>query len=330
VDHKEVKMTRKIYVGIDVSKDKLDVAVKATEADSVPSPAKRAKESWISGNTSGGVADLVRRIKALNPERIALEATGGYEQRVFKALREAGLPAVIVNPGNVREFAKAMGRLAKTDRIDALMLAHFAEIRQPEVAPLPTENQQRIAGLRGLRTDLLATRVAYTNRLENCGPEVREHIEKLLLNVRAEIEAIEAKLTAALAATPEDAAAAKLIQSVPGVGPVTAATLIGELPELGKLSHRRISALVGVAPMNRDSGRQRGKRMIRGGRNEVRRVLYMAAFSARRHNPVLRAFADRLEASGKTFKTVMTACMRKLLVILNAMVLAGTPWSLSP
>jgi transposase len=320
-------MERKVYVGIDVSKDKLDVAVKATEADGAPKPTKRAKESWISGNTSGGVADLVRRVKALNPERIALEATGGYEQRVFKALREANLPAVIVNPGNVREFAKSMGRQAKTDRIDALMLAHFAEVRQPEVLPLPTANQQRIADLRGLRTDLLATRVAYNNRLETCGAEVRMHIEKLLGNVEGEIAVLDGKLKEALDATPEDAAKARLVQSVPGVGPVTAATLVGELPELGKISHRRISSLAGLAPINRDSGRQRGKRSIRGGRNEVRKVLYMAAFSARTHISVIRAFADRLEASGKCFKTVMTACMHKLLIILNAIVLSGTPWS---
>lgn len=323
-------MKQAIYVGIDVSKDKLDVGVKVTEAGSAPRPAKRAHETWISGNTAGGVADLVRRVKAMNPERIAVEATGGYEQRVFQALREAGLPAVIVNPGNVREFAKAMGRQAKTDRIDALVLAHFAEIRQPEVLPLPTENQRRIAELRGLRTDLLATRVAYTNRLENCGAEVRTHIEKLVGNVEAEVAAVDAKLADALAATPEDAAKAALVQSVPGVGPVTAATLVGELPELGRLNRRQISALVGVAPMNRDSGRQHGKRAVHGGRNEVRRVLFMAAFSARRHNSVLRAFADRLVAAGKPFKVVMTACMRKLLIILNAMALAGTPWSLSP
>lgn len=323
-------MQQAIFVGIDVGKDKLDVAVKVKETDSAAGPAKRAREAWVSKNTDEGVAEIVKRLQAINPVRIALEATGAYEQRVFRALREAGLPAVIVKPGSVREFIRSMGRQAKTDKIDALMIAYFAEIRQPPVLPLPTANQDRIAALRGLRTDLLATRVAYTNRLENCDPVVRAEIEPFLADLEERIATLTAKLAAAIQAAPEDAAKAKLVQTVPGVGPVTAATLVGELPELGKLDGRSISALVGVAPMNRDSGHQRGKRATVGGRNEVRRVLYMAAFSARRHNPVLRAFAARLKAAGKPFKVIMTACMRKLLVILNAMVLAGTPWTLSP
>jgi transposase len=320
-------MKRNFSIGIDVGKDKLDVAVKVTEAGSTPSPAKRAHEAWTAKNTDAGVAEIVQRLQAIGPHRIALEATGGYEQRVFRAMRAAGLPAVIVAPALVRDFAKAMGRKAKTDKIDALVLAHFAEIRQPEVVPLPTANQERIADLRALRTDLLVTRNAYTNRLENCGSEVRQHIEQLVANLNAQVETLDAKLVEALAADPEDAAKAALVQTVPGVGRVTAATLVGELPELGKLDRRRISALVGVAPMNRDSGHQHGKRKTCGGRNEVRRALYMAAFSASRWNSVLRPFAQRLTAAGKPFKVVMTACMRKLLVILNAMILAGTPWS---
>lgn len=323
-------MKPRIFIGIDVSKDKLDIAVKAAEAGDAVSPAKRAAEAWTTKNTEADCDELVRRLQAMSPYRIALEATGGYEQRAFRALREAGLPAVIVQPLGVREFARAMGKRAKTDLIDALMIAYFAEVRQPEVVPLPTANQQRIASLRALRTDMLATRVQYTNRLENCGPEVREHIEKLLADVALQVDALDAKLRDALQATPEDAAKAALVQTVPGVGPVTAATLVGELPELGKLDRRRLSALIGVAPINRDSGRQHGKRTTQGGRNEVRRVLYMAALTARHHNPVIRAFAQRLKAAGKPFKVVMTACMRKLLVILNAMVHAGTPWSLLP
>ncbi len=320
-------MKRHFYIGIDVAKDKLDVAVKVTDAGSQPSPAKRAHEAWTSRNTDAGVAEIVQRLQAMSPQRIAMEATGGYEQRVFRALRAAGLPAVIVQPALARDFAKAMGRKAKTDKIDALVLAHFAEIRQPEVVPLPTPNQERIADLRSLRTDLLKTRNAYTNRLENCGHEIRQHIEQLVANLDAQIEVLEAKLTQALASDPNDAAKAALVQTVPGVGPITAATLVGELPELGRLDRRRISALVGVAPMNRDSGHQQGKRATCGGRNEVRRALFMAAFCASRCNPTLRAFAQRLRAAGKPFKVVMTACMRKLLVVLNAMVLAGAPWS---
>ncbi len=323
-------MKPRIFIGIDVSKDKLDVAVKLAETGDAVSPAKRAAEAWTTRNTEVDCSELVQRLQAMNPHRIALEATGGYEQRAFRALREAGLPAVIVQPLSVREFARAMGRKAKTDPIDALMIAYFAEVRQTEVVPLPTANQERIADLRGLRADILKTRVQYTNRLENCRAEVREHIEKLLAGVAAEIAELDAKLRDALQATPEDAAKAALVQTVPGVGPVTAATLVGELPELGKLDRRRLSALLGVAPMNRDSGRKHGKRAIHGGRNEVRRVLYMAALTARRCNPVIRAFAERLKEAGKPFKVVMTACMRKLLVILNAMLLAGTAWSLSP
>lgn len=323
-------MKPKIYIGIDVSKDKLDIAVKTAEAGGAVSPAKRAADAWTETNTEAGCQALVRRLKGLEPDRIAMEATGGYEQRVFRALREAGLPAVLVQPLNVREFARAMGKRAKTDPIDALMIAYFAEVRQPEVLPLPTANQDRIADLRGLRADLVKTRNQYTNRLETCGEEVRRHIQKLLTGVEAEIAELDVKLREALQATPEDAAKAALVQTVPGVGPITAATLVGELPELGKLDRRRLSALLGVAPINRDSGRQQGKRFTTGGRNEIRRVLYMATLTARRYNPVIRAFGERLKAAGKPYKVIMTACMRKLLVILNAMVLAGTAWSLSP
>lgn len=317
----------RIYIGIDVSKDKLDVAVKMAEVGSAPTPAKRPHDVWTSKNTEVEVAKLVERVKALGPAKIAIEPTGGYEQRVYRALHAAGLPVALVKPASVRHFAEAMGRRAKTDRIDALTLAYYAEVRQPEVIPLPTPNQERIASLRALRTDLLGTRVAYTNRLENCGPEVRRHIEQLLESVEAQIATIEAKLADAIASSPEDAAKEALVRSVPGVGPVTAATLVGELPELGKLDRRKISSLVGVAPMNRDSGRTDRKRLTVGGRNEVRRVLYMAAFAASRHNPVIRDFAARLKAAGKPFKVIMTACARKLLVILNAMVLAGSAWS---
>lgn len=223
-----------------------------------------------------------------------------------------------------------MGRKAKTDRIDALAIAHFAEVRKPDVLPLRSENQVRISELRGLRTSLLKTRTQYNNRLENCGAEVRKHIEVLISGLNIQLKEIEAKLREALEATAEDREKVALVSSVPGVGPVTAATLTGELPELGKLSRRRISALVGVAPMNRDSGRGKRKRFVQGGRGQIRRVLYMAALSARRYNPAIRTFAQRLEASGKPFKVVMTACMRKLLVILNAIVCTGTPWTIFP
>jgi transposase len=320
-------MKRTSYVGIDVSKDKLDVAVKVTEEGTPPSLPKKAHAAWTCANTDAAVAKLVAKLKKIDPARIVLEATAGYEQRAYRALREAGLPAVVVQPLNVREFARAMGKRAKEDPIDALVLAYFVEIRQPAVVPLPTPNQDRIAALRALRTDLLGTRTAYRNRLENCGVEVREHIERLLADLAVQVEAIDAKLTAALKATPEDAAKSTLVQTVPGVGKIMAATIVGELPELGNLSRQQVSALVGVAPMSRDSGHKRGKRFIQGGRNEVRRVLYMVARSAQRHNPVIKAFSERLLAKGKPEKIVTVACMRKILVILNAMVLANLPWT---
>lgn len=322
-------MKYKVYVGIDVSKEKLDVAVKVTEEGTAPSLPKKAHEAWTCANTDVAIAKLVAKLKKIGPERIVLEATAGYEQRVHRALRAADLPAVVVQPLNVREFARAMGKRAKEDPIDALVIAFFGEIRQPTIVPLPTPNQDRIASLRGLRTDLLGTRVAYGNRLENCGEEVRQHIERLLADVQAQIDAIDEKLAEALRATPEDAAKSALVQTVPGVGKVTAATLVGELPELGKLSRQQVSALVGVAPMSRDSGHKRGKRFIQGGRNEIRRVLYMAAKSAQRCNPIIKAFAARLKAAGKPNKVVAVACMRKLLVILNAMVLANLPWTIN-
>lgn len=320
-------MKRTIWIGIDVAKDKLDVAVKITEAGQQPSPPKRAQEEWVSPNTERGVAKIVRRLQELAPDRIVMEASGGYEQRVFRALREANLAAVIVQPGGVRDFARAMGHKAKTDRIDALVLAYFAEVRQPEVLPLPTENQQRVAELNGLRTDLISTRTAYKNRLEHASPLVRRSIEQLLAAIQTQLDELDDALAKALKATPEDAKKAALVQSVPGVGPVNAAALVGSLPELGKLDRRRLGALVGVAPMNHDSGRKSGKRHVRGGRGPLRAVLHMAALSARTHNPVIRAFADRLEAAGKPFHTIMTACIRKLLVILNAIIASGLPWS---
>lgn len=201
-------MKPKVFIGIDVSKDKLDIAVKVAETGDAVGLATRAAEVWVTSNTEEGCVELVRRLQALNPHRIALEATGGYEQRAFRALRDAGLPAVLVQPLSVREFARAIGRKAKTDTIDALVIAYFAEVRQPEVVALPTENQERIADLRSLRTNLLKTRCQYTNRLEHCRAEVREHIEKLLVSVEVQLAELDAKLRDALQATPEDAAKA--------------------------------------------------------------------------------------------------------------------------
>jgi len=323
-------MKRSIYIGIDVAKAKLDVAVKVTEFGEQPGMPKAAHKEWIVHNTDAGVAKLVKRIVELAPDRIAMEATGGYEQRVFQALRDAGMPAAIVQPQHVKDFGKAMSIKHKTDRIDALVLAYFAEIRRPEIVPQPTANQKRIAELRGLRNDLIETRVAYNNRTENCSPEMKARLEAFVAIIETQVDALDKEMAAALKASPEDAQKAALLRSVPGIGPVNAAALVGELPELGKLDRRRIASLVGVAPMAKDSGNTRGKRFITGGRQALRATLHMAVVSMRRCNPVICAFANRLEAAGKPGHTIMTACVRKLLVILNAMIHSGKPWTLSP
>lgn len=293
-------MKRVYFVGIDVGKDRLDVAVKAVDPSQPSQPAKRAHQAWASANSDAGIKALSERLQELGPVLIVLEASGGYERRAYLAMREAGLRAALVQPNQARAFARSMGLLAKTDKIDALVLAYFAEVRRPEPAMLPTANQSRIADLRGVRSNLIDTRTAYNNRLQTASETTRKHIQRLLDELEKSIVSVEAELKQALEGNPDDAKRAALLRTAPGIGPIIAATLVGELPELGRLSRREISALVGVAPMNRDSGRQHGKRSVKGGRNEVR---------------------------GKLYKVVMTACMRKLIVILNAMVAHDRPWS---
>lgn len=322
-------MKRSFFVGIDVAKKKLDVVVTAREAGE-PLGLPSTREEWIATNTDEGVVQLVQRLKELNPERIVMEATGGYEQRAFLALRAAGLLVAIVQPQHVKDFIKAMSIKSKTDRKDALVMAYFAEVRRPDVHPQPTENQKRIAELRGLRADLVVTRGAYKNRLENCSEETARRIKGFLATIQAQVDELDAELAKALQATPEDAKKTAILRSVTGIGPVNAAALVGELPELGKTNRRSIASLVGLAPMSRDSGERHGKRHITGGRKALRSLLHMAVVSARQHNPVIRAFAERLEKAGKPSHTVMSACARKLLVILNAMVRSGTRWTLFP
>jgi transposase len=272
----------------------------------------------------------VRRVEALEAERITIEATGGYEQRLFLALRAAKQPVAIVEPTPVKDFRRAMKIKYKGDRIDALVLSYYSEVARPDILPQRTDNQKRIAELRGLRTDLVGTRVAYKNRLETCSKETGQRINAFLASVQAQIDELDDELAKALQATPEDAAKAKILRSVTGIGPVNAAALVGELAELGKTDRRSIAALTGLAPMANDSGRRGRKRYITGGRKHVRTLLHMAVVSARQHNPVIRAFAERLEAAGKQGWTIMTACARKLLVILNAMIRDGTMWKPSP
>jgi len=306
------------YAGIDVAKDRLDVALwpQAT--------------AWEESHTPAGIDALVARLRAEGVALVVLEASGALEWDVLAALGAAGVPVVRVNPRQTREFARSTGKLAKTDRIDAVMLARFAAQVQPEVRPLPDAKTAVLVALVARRRQLMEMLVAEQHRL--LGPRVLPEAVRLQLQVhvewlRAQIRGVDDELARAVRESPLWRERDDLLQSVPGVGPVLAATLLAELPELGTLGRKQVAALVGVAPLNRDSGRWRGRRSIWGGRATVRKVLYMAALSATRYNPSVRAFYDRLLASGKSKKLALVACMRKLIVLLNAIIRTGTPWS---
>ena len=300
--------TQTPFIGIDVAHDHLDVAVYPTA------------DTWTLPYDDTAVADLVHRLQTLAPERIVLEATGGYETMVTAALGAADLAVAVVNPRQVRAFATALGQVAKTDRIDALVLARFAAAIKPEPRPLPDAQTQELSALVARRTEIVAMLTAEGNRRRTALPSVRAGIEKHITWLRDELAALNEALQQLIHDSPLWREKEDLLRSVTGVGPVVAATLLAELPELGTLTGKRIAALVGVAPMNRDSGRRRGKRRIFGGRGALRRVLYMAARSAAKHNWLICPFYERLIAAGKPEKVALTACMHKLLLILNAMV----------
>jgi transposase len=303
------------HVGVDVSKDGLDVAF----SDGTP-PLRLP-------NDPGGHAELVRRLSAEPVERVVLEATGGYERPLVAELAAAGLPVVVVNPRQVRDFAKALGILAKTDALDAAVLARFAEAVRPETRPLPDENARELQDLLARRRQLVTLRSAEANRLGQARrPSVRTSVEALLAEIGRQLDALDGDLDALIRACPLWRETEDLLRGVPGVGPQTARTLLAELPELGSCSRQQIAALVGVAPINRDSGAFRGRRATGGGRATVRTVLYMATLVATRRNPVIQAHYDRLLAAGKRKKVALVACMRKLLVILHALVRDRKPW----
>ena len=307
-----------VYVGIDVSKATLDVAIEPTQA------------RWQVANDQAGIQQLVEHLAELHPQRIVLEATGGYELTALAALGCADLPAVAVNPRQVRNFAKATGRLAKTDALDAHVLAKFAAAIKPDLRPLPNAATRELAGLLARRRQLIEMRTAETNRLsmavDQVRPEIREHVRWL----DKRISQLDRDLHEHLRASPLWRAHDNLLQSIIGVGPVLSVTLLADVPELGSVSHRQVSALVGLAPFNVDSGKRSGERHIWGGRAAVRAALYMAACSAVRHNPVIRALYQRLVAAGKRKKVALVACMRKLLIICNAIIRSGTPWRSQP
>jgi transposase len=307
-------MSEAVFVGIDVSKDRLDVATSN-------------RQRWSCANREGDFVELIERLASQSVKLIVLEASGGYEGAVAASLAHAGLPVVVINPRQARDFAKACGRLAKTDEIDASTLALFAERIRPEARPLKDEQTRELEALLQRRQQLLHMLIAERQRLQmaaaNIRTDIREHIKflvKRLKDVNADLDELMRKCE--LWRERE-----QLFKPVKGVGPQTLRMLCGLLPELGQLDRRRIAALVGVAPYNCDSGALRGKRHCWGGRAEVRCALYMATLSATRFNPVIRAFYERLVKAGKAKKLAITACMRKLLTILNAMVRDRSAWN---
>ena len=302
------------FVGIDVAKATLDVAVRPSG------------EHWSTPNDDVGIQSLVQRLTPLAPALLVCEATGGFESAAVAALAAASLPVVVANPRQVRDFARATGQLAKTDILDAQVLALFAERVRPEPRPLPDAAAQALDALLTRRRQLLEMLTAEKNRLGCAVGPIRRGIAQHIAWLKRRLADVDHDLEQTIHATPLWRAKDDLLRTVPGVGPVTSRTLLGELPELGRLTHKQIAALVGVAPRARDSGTLRGKRMVWGGRAPVRAVLYMSALVATRYNPVIRAFYQRLRAAGKPAKVALVACTRKLLTILNAMVRTNTAW----
>lgn len=307
-------MTSPLFVGVDVAKERLDVVVRP------------GGEGWSEANDEAGVATLLARLRRLGPALIVCEATGGFERLAVGSLAAAGLPVVVANPRQVRDFARATGQLAKTDQLDAGILALFAERVRPPARPLPDAAAQLLDAVLTRRRQLLEMLTAEKNRLGFAPKPLHRGIRQHIQWLQRQLDDVTGELAMLVEASPVWRAKDDLLQSVPGVGPIVSYTLLGELPELGTLSHKQIAALAGVAPLARDSGTLRGKRMIWGGRASVRTALFMAALCGRRWNPALKVFYDRLIAAGKPKKVALIACARKLLTILNAMVRSNTQW----
>ena len=305
---------KEVFVGIDVSKDKLDVAVRPSG------------ELMSFSNDEDGIAMMVDFIKPFLPVLIAFEATGGLETAAVGMLTANGLPVVVINPRQVRDFAKATGKLAKTDAIDARVIARFGEAVRPEVRPLKDEETKKLNALITRRRQIVEMITAERNRLARTTPWTHKDIQKHIAWLEKCLKKADKNLNDQLRKSPVWREKDKILRSTPGVGPVLSMTLLSNLPELGTLNRKQVAALVGVAPLNRDSGLFRGKRMIWGGRASIRSVLYMSVTCAIRYNPALKEFYQRLRNAGKFHKVAMTACMRKLLVILNTMIKNRTCW----
>jgi transposase len=304
----------RIFVGIDVSKDRLDVAVLGEE------------QGWQVDNTQAGIAKLVKQMTKLQPELIVVEATGGYQRAVVEALFHAGLCVAMVNPTRVRQFARACGLLAKTDKLDAQLLAVFGQRMQPKRYEGKTEAEKQLSALLVRRKQLEEMLKAEQNRLRTIAPSLRGSVERSIAFLRDEKKRLEEQIEQFLKEQKAWQEQREILSSAPGVGKVTTATLLADLPELGKMDRKKIAALVGVAPMNYDSGKKRGYRKTKGGRTEVRSVLYMSTLVATRYNPVIQAQYQQLLKRGKLKKVALTACMRKFLTILNAMVRDQQPF----
>lgn len=303
-----------LYVGIDVAQDQLDIA---TTAD----------QTWSVKHHPRAMAALARRLQKLAPARIIVESTGKLEQELVVVLAEAKLPVVVVNPRQVRDFAKATGVLAKTDRIDARILARFGEAVKPDVRELPDEQARDLMAQVARRRQLHQMLRAERHRLLRVARPLKKSLEQHIAYLEKQLAKLDEDLHDAIRQTPIWQESFDLLQSVPGIGPTTAATMIAELPELGRLSRHEIAALVGVAPFNRDSGKWKGQRSTWGGRSPVRSALYMATLVATQYNAYIRAYYQRLLARGKAKKTALVACMRKLIVILNTMLKNHQPWN---
>ncbi len=303
-----------VFVGIDVSKTQLEVAVRPQGT------------AFAAPHDEPGITLVAEQLRSLRPALVVLEATGGLEIPLTGALAALELPVVVVNPRQVRDFAKATGHLAKTDTLDAAVLAHFAEAVRPALRPLPDAHTQELAALVARRRQLIEMLTAERNRLGSAPKPMRKRIQAHITWLARDLARVDEDLNHAIRTSPVWREKDDLLRSMPGVGPVLARTLLAHLPELGTLNRRQIAALVGVAPLNRDSGTLRGRRTVWGGRAQVRAVLYMSALVGVRHNRVLRTFYLRLRDAGKVPKVALTACMRKLLTILNAMLRHRAPW----
>ena len=302
------------WVGIDVSKANLDVYLRPS-----------SKQFQVK-NQASGIVELIQQLQSFTIQQVILEATGGLELEVAQALQEQGFAISIINPRQARDFAKASGKLAKTDRIDAAVLAHFGEAMQPAITVLASVNEQALQEAVTRRRQLVEMLTAEKNRQGSLRGKMRQNVDEHVEWLEKRIRELDDEIEQLTQAHDQWRSRMDLLTSVPGIGNVIATTLIAALPELGKVSDKRISALVGVAPLNRDSGKYRGSRTIWGGRANVRAALYMGALVAVQHNPVLKAFYARLLAQGKAKKSALTACMHKLLRILNAMIRDGKPW----